>query len=51
LHDSKPGITGIIQVNKHPGMNQEEMESLAAYYLKNQNFLMDIEIIFKSIFK
>jgi hypothetical protein len=51
INDFKPGLTGIIQVNNHSEMDREEMESLAAYYLKNQSFLLDVEIIIKTIFK
>jgi GT2 family glycosyltransferase len=43
------GLTGLIQVNAHPGMTEEEMERYALFYAKNHSFGMDVEIIMKSI--
>ncbi len=43
------GITGLIQVNHHPGMTEEEMERYALFYAKNHSLALDLEILGKAI--
>jgi O-antigen biosynthesis protein len=46
----KMGLTGIIQLNHFEGINDEEMMNHNIFYAKNQNLLMDIEILLKTMF-
>jgi len=46
----KKGLTGIIQLNHFEGINNEEMMNYTIFYAKNQNLLMDIEILLKTMF-
>jgi lipopolysaccharide/colanic/teichoic acid biosynthesis glycosyltransferase len=45
----KPGLTGLYQINRANIRSKKEGEQYELYYLKNQNFWLDIEIIIKSI--
>ena len=45
----KPGITGLVQVNYREDLSVEETEKYNVYYAKNQSFLLDIEILAKSL--
>lgn len=47
----KPGLTGLIQLAEKPGMAREEKERYYLYYMKNYSPFLDIEIIFKAIFR
>jgi O-antigen biosynthesis protein len=47
----KPGLTGLEQVNQGRTMTLEDRRRYQLYYLKNYSPLLDIEIIFKSMFK
>jgi|WetSurMetagenome_2_1015567.scaffolds.fasta_scaffold33162_1 O-antigen biosynthesis protein len=46
----KRGLTGIIQLNHFEGINDEDMMNYNIFYAKNQNLLMDIEILLKTMF-
>ncbi len=49
----KPGITGLVQIKskeKHKALTQQEKDYFSLYYVKNQNIIADLQIIFKSIF-
>ena len=46
----KPGITGLIQLNKDKSLEESEIKKYEIYYLKNHNLWLDLEIIFRSIF-
>lgn len=46
----KKGLTGIIQLNHFEGINEEEMMNYNIFYAKNQNLMMDIEILLKTMF-
>jgi hypothetical protein len=46
----KPGLTGLAQI-KESEINQEESTIFDHYYIQNQSFMYDIEIIFKSILR
>lgn len=55
-HISKPGITGLAQVNGSRGEihSDEEMEKRISYdieYLQRWSVFLDLEIIFKTVFK
>lgn len=47
----KPGLMGLVQLNSQRKLNLDEIKKIDLYYLKNQNFWLDMEIIFRSIFK
>jgi len=47
----KPGLTGLYQINKRTALADIDCERYNLYYLKNYSFILDIEIIIKSIFK
>jgi GT2 family glycosyltransferase/lipopolysaccharide/colanic/teichoic acid biosynthesis glycosyltransferase len=47
----KPGLTGLVQVNSHRHLTKEDREKYQLYYLKNYSVLLDLEILFKAIFK
>ena len=54
-HFIKPGITGWAQVNGFRGQTEElwQMEKRVEYdvwYIENWNLLLDIKIVFKTIF-
>ena len=46
----KPGLTGLIQVNRRRNLTHQEKEKLQLFYLTNYSPLLDLEIIFKAIF-
>jgi GT2 family glycosyltransferase len=49
VYSYKPGLTGIVQIN-HNKINSAQDEDLYdLYYLKNQNFWLDLEILYKTI--
>lgn len=55
-HISKPGITGLAQINGYKGEihNDEDMNKRISYdieYLQNWSVFLDLEIIVKTIFK
>lgn len=47
----KPGLTGIIQVNKNRVISKEISNNFEMHYLKNQSFFLDFEIMLSAIFK
>ena len=46
----KPGLTGLVQVNKKKHLKEEEKEKYTIYYLKNYSPLLDVEIILRTLF-
>lgn len=50
-HDVKPGITGWAQVNGRNGISWEQKFELDVWYVKQQSFLVDLKILFKTIKK
>lgn len=51
-HQVKPGITGLAQVNGYRGDTSiKKRIEFDIYYIENWNLLMDISIIFKTVFK
>ena len=58
LHDDsnhvlkyKPGLTGILQINKNKLIEANASENFEIYYLKSQSLFLDIEILLTAIFK
>jgi hypothetical protein len=47
----KPGLTGLVQVNRSKGLNPAEADRYRLYYLKNYSLLLDLEILFKAVFR
>ena len=47
----KPGLTGLVQVNIHKNLTEEEKERYHLYYLKNYSLLLDLEILFRALFR
>ena len=45
----KPGLAGIVQLQGDRQMTPEEAEQYNLYYAKNQSFLLDLEILLKSV--
>lgn len=48
-HNVKPGITGWAQVNGRNAINWEEKFRYDVEYVKNQSFLVDMVILFKTV--
>jgi GT2 family glycosyltransferase/lipopolysaccharide/colanic/teichoic acid biosynthesis glycosyltransferase len=46
----KPGLTGLVQINQDKIYNPDENEVYDLFYLKNQSFWLDLEIIIKAFF-
>ncbi len=51
LFDYKPGITGLVQINKDKITSEELYEAFEAHYLKSQNLFLDIEILLRALFQ
>ena len=47
----KPGLTGIVQINRKKIRLPEDVEKYHLFYLKNQSLLLDIEILLKAFFQ
>ena len=50
-HNVKPGITGWAQINGRNSISWEEKFQLDQWYVKNQSFLLDLKILFLTIWK
>ena len=50
-HDIRPGITGWAQVNGRNSITWSKTFKLDVWYVDNMNLLLDIKIIFMTIFK
>jgi sugar transferase EpsL len=50
-HEVKPGITGWAQVNGRNAITWEEKFKLDVWYVDNRSFLLDMKIIFMTIWK
>ena len=48
LYLGKPGLTGLIQLQRTRSLTAEEQEQLNVYYAKNQSLALDIEILLKT---
>ncbi len=47
----KPGLTGLVQINREKINSPEDEEKYHLYYMKNQSTLLDFEIMLKSFRK
>lgn len=47
----RPGLTGMAQINDITGLQPEEKLKFDLYYMKNQNFFLDIKIVIRQILK
>ncbi|MEE4310505.1 MAG: glycosyltransferase [candidate division KSB1 bacterium] len=47
----KPGLVGLVQLNRDSAINAEDKQRYDLFYLKNYSPVLDMEIILKSIFK
>lgn len=50
-HNVKPGITGYAQVNGRNTISWEQKFELDTWYVENQSFWLDIQILFKTVLK
>jgi sugar transferase EpsL len=50
-HEVKPGITGWAQVNGRNAITWEEKFKLDVWYVDNRSFLLDLKILFITIWK
>jgi sugar transferase EpsL len=50
-HNVKPGITGWAQINGRNSISWEEKFELDVWYIENQSFILDLKIIFYTIWK
>jgi len=50
-HSVKPGITGWAQINGRNTITWQQKFDYDVWYVKNLNFLLDIKIAFKTLFK
>jgi undecaprenyl phosphate N,N'-diacetylbacillosamine 1-phosphate transferase len=50
-HQVKPGITGWAQVNGRNAISWQKKFEFDVWYVKNQSFLLDLKILFLTIFK
>lgn len=50
-HNVRPGITGWAQVNGRNAISWEDKFRLDAWYVQNQSFLLDIKILFLTVWK
>jgi lipopolysaccharide/colanic/teichoic acid biosynthesis glycosyltransferase len=50
-HEVRPGITGWAQINGRNALSWEERLELDVWYVENQSFLLDIKILFRTVFK
>ena len=50
-HNMKPGITGLAQINGRNAISWSEKLAYDVEYVENFNILMDIKILFKTIYK
>ena len=48
LYLGKVGLTGLVQINFHEELTNEEIEKYNLFYAKNQSVMLDFEILLKS---
>jgi GT2 family glycosyltransferase len=46
----KPGITGLVQVNRSKKLTEEEKKRYTVYYMRNYSIFLDVEILLKTLF-
>ncbi len=47
----KPGLTGLVQLNRSKDLTEKEKERYRIYYLRNYSVLLDIEVMIRSLFR
>lgn len=47
----KPGVTGLVQINRDKISSVEDEEKYHLYYMKNQSTLLDFEILLKALWQ
>jgi hypothetical protein len=47
----KPGITGLVQIHRHEHPTSEEIDELEIYYLRNQSLMLDMQILWSSLWR
>ncbi|WP_339772371.1 sugar transferase [uncultured Paraglaciecola sp.] len=50
-HEVRPGITGWAQVNGRNNLSWEDKFTLDVWYVQNRSFVLDIKILFLTVFK
>lgn len=50
IHQVRPGITGWAQVNGRDEISLEDKVAMDFYYCQNQSFIIDIQIIYRTVF-
>lgn len=50
-HEMKPGITGLAQINGRNSISWNEKFKLDVIYIDNYNLILDIKILFMTVFK
>lgn len=51
VHILLPGITGWAQINGRDHNNDEQKTALDKYYLEHKSFILDLKILFMTVFK
>jgi lipopolysaccharide/colanic/teichoic acid biosynthesis glycosyltransferase len=49
LYLGKPGLTGLIQLQRNRTLSEQEREQYNLYYAKNQSLALDVEILLKTM--
>jgi O-antigen biosynthesis protein len=49
LYLGKPGLTGLIQLQRNRTLSEQEKEQYSLYYAKNQSLSLDVEILLKTM--
>ncbi len=49
LQMGKPGLTGLVQLQRNRALTAEEIDSLDLSYARNQSVMLDLEILVKSL--
>jgi len=50
-HDIKPGLTGLAQISGRNAITWEDKLALDIAYVEKRNFLLDMKIIYKTVYK
>jgi O-antigen biosynthesis protein len=48
IYLGKPGLTGLVQLQRGNELQQDDIQNFNLYYAKNQSLFMDVEILLKS---
>ena len=50
-HDVKPGITGLAQINGRNNLGWQDRFEMDVWYVDNLSFMLDLRIVFKTIYR